>query len=129
MSGTTNDPAAATVDVVVVGGGLAGLAAAVAAADAGRTVTLLDAHGLGGRARTQDRNGYLFNTGPHALYVDGPGHRVLQGFGIDPPGRRPTPSTGRRCSAAGWACCPVARSRCCAPICCGPPASPRWPGC
>jgi len=95
MSGTTNDPAAATVDVVVVGGGLAGLAAAVAAADAGRTVTLLDAHGLGGRARTQDRNGYLFNTGPHALYVDGPGHRVLQGFGIDPAGSAPDAKHGQ----------------------------------
>jgi phytoene dehydrogenase-like protein len=89
MSGTTNDPAATTVDVVVVGGGLAGLAAAVAAADTGRTVTLLDAHGLGGRARTQDRNGYLFNTGPHAMYIDGPAHRVLKRFGIDPAGSEP----------------------------------------
>jgi phytoene dehydrogenase-like protein len=94
MSGTTNDPAATTVDVVVVGGGLAGLAAATAAADAGRTVTLLDAHGLGGRARTQDRNGYLFNTGPHAMYVDGPGHRALQGFGIDPAGSAPDTKHG-----------------------------------
>jgi phytoene dehydrogenase-like protein len=89
MSGTTNDQAATTVDVAVVGGGLAGLAAAVAAADAGRTVTLLEAHGLGGRARTTDRDGYLFNTGPHALYADGPGRRVLTGFGIDPAGSKP----------------------------------------
>jgi phytoene dehydrogenase-like protein len=89
MSGTTNDQAATTVDVVVVGGGLAGLAAAVAAADAGRSVMLLDAHGLGGRARTTDRKGFLFNTGPHALYIDGPAHRVLKGFGIDPAGSAP----------------------------------------
>lgn len=77
------------VDVVVIGGGLAGLSAAITAADAGRRVVLLDARPLGGRARSENRNGHTFNLGPHALYVGGPGHRLLRGFGIDPAGAPP----------------------------------------
>lgn len=55
-------------DVVVVGGGLAGLAAAATAAGTGASVLVLDAHRLGGRALTDEVDGYRFNRGAHALY-------------------------------------------------------------
>lgn len=78
-----------TADVVVVGGGLAGLAAAATAAGDGRRVVLLDGHPFGGRARTEERNGYVFNRGPRALYLGGAGRSILQQFGIDPTGGPP----------------------------------------
>lgn len=66
-------------DTAVIGGGLAGLAAAITAARAGRSVVLLDARtGLGGRARTVDRDGFALNEGPHALYRSGAAWRFLQ---------------------------------------------------
>lgn len=69
-------------DVVVIGGGLAGLTAAATAAGAGVEVVLLDAHGLGGRARVDRRGDYLFNRGPRALYISGAGRQVLDGLGV-----------------------------------------------
>ncbi|WP_181787827.1 FAD-dependent oxidoreductase, partial [Streptomyces phytophilus] len=58
--------------ISVIGGGLAGLAAAITAAEAGARVTLYEAHNsLGGRARTADAP-YRTNEGPHALYYRGP---------------------------------------------------------
>ncbi|PWS43403.1 FAD-dependent oxidoreductase, partial [Streptomyces sp. ZEA17I] len=60
--------------VHVVGGGLAGLTAAITAAESGARVTLYEGHRtLGGRARTAD-GPYRANEGPHALYRRGP-HR------------------------------------------------------
>lgn len=77
-------------DVVVVGGGLAGLAAAVVAGRAGRRVVVLEGAGeVGGRARSQVRDGYVLNLGPHAVYLAGAGLRVLRRLGIDPPGGVP----------------------------------------
>ncbi|MET8172297.1 NAD(P)-binding protein [Streptomyces clavifer] len=56
----------------IVGAGLAGLAAAVTAAESRAPVTLYEAHHtLGGRARTAE-GPYLTNEGPHALYRRGP---------------------------------------------------------
>ncbi|MGW1815997.1 NAD(P)-binding protein [Streptomyces sp. NPDC002125] len=56
----------------IVGGGLAGLTAAITAAESHAPVTLHEAHRtLGGRARTSD-GPYLTNEGPHALYRRGP---------------------------------------------------------
>lgn len=81
-------------DVVVVGGGIAGLAAAAYAARAGRAVTLLErASYIGGRAITEERSGYYFNLGPHALYRAGPGVKVLRELGVPIHGRVP-PSSG-----------------------------------
>lgn len=58
--------------ITVIGGGLAGLTAAITAAEAGARVTVHEAHHtLGGRARTAD-GPYRTNDGPHALYNGGP---------------------------------------------------------
>ncbi|MEU6380920.1 FAD-dependent oxidoreductase [Streptomyces sp. NPDC046909] len=58
--------------ITVIGGGFAGLTAAVAAAEAGAKVTVYEAHHtLGGRARTAE-GPYRTNDGPHALYRGGP---------------------------------------------------------
>ncbi|MGW7559416.1 NAD(P)-binding protein [Streptomyces sp. NPDC054757] len=58
--------------ITVVGGGFAGLTAAITAAEAGARVTLLEAHHtLGGRARTAE-GPYRVNEGPHAIYRGGP---------------------------------------------------------
>lgn len=57
--------------VTVVGGGLAGLTAAIACAEGGAKVRLLEAHErLGGRARSAD-GPYKANLGPHVIYKDG----------------------------------------------------------
>ncbi|AZP18693.1 FAD-binding protein [Streptomyces aquilus] len=58
--------------ITVIGGGLAGLTAAITAAEAGAKVTVHEAHHtLGGRARTAE-GPYRTNEGPHALYNGGP---------------------------------------------------------
>jgi phytoene dehydrogenase-like protein len=58
--------------IAIVGGGLAGLTAAITCAEGGARVSLHEAHTtLGGRARSSD-GPYKANFGPHALYKDGP---------------------------------------------------------
>lgn len=58
--------------VTIVGGGLAGLTAAIACAEGGARVRLLEAHEqLGGRARSKD-GPYKANLGPHVIYKNGP---------------------------------------------------------
>ena len=80
-----NDP-----EVVVVGGGLAGLTAANYVADAGYQVKLLEARSrLGGRASTDERSGFYLNQGPHALYRGGKANEVLAQLGIKPAGGPP----------------------------------------
>jgi phytoene dehydrogenase-like protein len=73
------------VDVAVVGGGLAGLAAAATAARAGSSVVLFEqAPELGGRARTRVEDGFAFNIGPHALYLNGLSLEILRDLGVEP---------------------------------------------
>ena len=61
----------------MVGGGFAGLVAAITCAEAGRQVRLLEAHHtLGGRARATTPP-YVAHDGPHVLYCDGPWWRWL----------------------------------------------------
>ncbi len=85
------------VDVVVVGAGLAGLAAASIAAGAGARVVVLEAHQPGGRATTAERDGYRLNQGPHALYLGGPAESVLRELGVAYHGAPPAgPYYGRR---------------------------------
>jgi phytoene dehydrogenase-like protein len=55
--------------ITVVGGGIAGLVASIACAEAGGDVVLVEAHArLGGRAATTS-GPWLANLGPHALYT------------------------------------------------------------
>jgi phytoene dehydrogenase-like protein len=80
-------------DVVVIGGGLGGLTASIYAARLGSSVTLVErSRVLGGRARTDVRDGFHANLGPHALYRGGPGMRVLKELGIHPAGGTPKSS-------------------------------------
>ena len=59
-------------EITVIGGGLSGLTAAIACAEGGARVHLLEARdSLGGRARSTDGD-YKANLGPHALYKGGP---------------------------------------------------------
>lgn len=59
-------------DVIVVGGGLAVLAAAAYLARAGSSVTLFEqAAVVGGRARTRKQGAFSLNQGAHALYLGG----------------------------------------------------------
>jgi len=59
-------------EITIIGGGLAGLTAAVACAESGADVVLHEAHStLGGRARTTS-GPWIAHEGPHAFYADGP---------------------------------------------------------
>jgi NAD(P)-binding Rossmann-like domain len=59
-------------EIKIIGGGLAGLTAAISAAERGDTVRLLEAHQeLGGRARSTS-GPYKANLGPHALLSNSP---------------------------------------------------------
>ena len=76
-------------DVVVVGAGLAGLAAAATTVRGGARTVVLEAHRPGGRARTTQRDGFTLNLGGHALYCNGSGRRVLADLGVEPAGSAP----------------------------------------
>jgi phytoene dehydrogenase-like protein len=66
-----------TAHISIVGGGLAGLTAAVACAENGMAVTLYEAHrGLGGRARSTAEP-FVANDGTHVFYGDGEPYRWL----------------------------------------------------
>ena len=77
------------VDVLVVGAGLAGLAAGATAARAGCDVMIVDSRVAGGRARSVERDGYVLNEGAHALYRSGPGAAVLRELGVPVTGGSP----------------------------------------
>ncbi|MBN9008137.1 MAG: FAD-dependent oxidoreductase [Rhizobiales bacterium] len=75
--------------VEIIGGGLAGLLAAIELSKNGIEVAVLEAAGqFGGRARTRDVDGFLFNRGPHALYCNGALKRELDRLGIPYSGGR-----------------------------------------
>ena len=69
-------------DVIVIGAGLAGLSAAVQAAQLGASVRVLESHELGGRAQSDERRGFTFNRGPHALFNEGEAKDLLKKLGV-----------------------------------------------
>ncbi len=81
-------------DVVVVGAGLAGIAAARLLQRRGRSVVVIDGASPGGRASTDERAGFLFNRGPHALYLGGPARRVLEDLAVPLVGGPPSSDGG-----------------------------------
>jgi phytoene dehydrogenase-like protein len=82
-------------EINVVGGGLAGLIAAITCAEAGAPVRLLEAHEeLGGRARSMP-GPYKANLGPHALLSNSPFWRWLGERDLLPQYARP-PLSGVR---------------------------------
>lgn len=107
-------------EIHVIGGGLAGLAAAAYAARAGAPVVVHETRDrLGGRATTDERDGFHVDQGPHALYRGGAAEQVLAELGIRPAGvtprvegvvvrdgelhRAPTgPASLLRTTALGW---------------------------
>lgn len=75
-------------EITVVGGGLAGLVAAIECAEGGGRVRLLEAgRELGGRARTLD-GPFRANLGAHVIYADGPSWAWLQERELLPLARR-----------------------------------------
>jgi phytoene dehydrogenase-like protein len=75
--------------ITVVGGGVAGLTAAITCAEGGADVLLLEAHDtVGGRARSSD-GPYKANLGPHAIYSGGVLWDWLSARGLMPPLARP----------------------------------------
>lgn len=77
-------------NIAVVGGGLAGLTAAAYLARDGHRVSVYErSETAGGRARTREERGLLFNQGPHALYQGGEGVAILEELGVTYTGRVP----------------------------------------
>lgn len=75
--------------ITIVGAGIAGLTAAIACAEEGAAVRLLEAHQqVGGRARSTD-GAYKANLGPHAMYDDGPFWAWMRERKILPPSCNP----------------------------------------
>jgi phytoene dehydrogenase-like protein len=85
-----------TTHISIVGGGLAGLTAAIACAEGGLAVTLHEAHHeLGGRARST-AGPYVANDGTHVFYSDGAPFRWLARRRLVQPYTRPSLPEFRR---------------------------------
>ncbi len=79
-----------TYDVAIVGAGVAGLMSAALLAKAGKSVVVLErADTIGGRGQTRNKNGFFFNIGAHAIYLQGAAYTISKKLGIDPAGKPP----------------------------------------
>ncbi|MDD9271131.1 phytoene desaturase family protein [Paenibacillus sp. GCM10023248] len=82
-------------DAAIIGGGLAGLIAAIELARGARSVVLLEKSSrMGGRAITNNKNGALLNLGGHALYRAGAAYAILKELGLRLEGGAPSPKFG-----------------------------------
>ncbi|MEU9021477.1 FAD-dependent oxidoreductase [Actinomadura sp. NPDC048394] len=89
--------------ITIIGGGLAGLTAAIACAEAGASAVLYEAHRtLGGRGRATPAP-HVAHEGAHVFYADGPHYRWLAERGFVKGLGWPSPSalTGVRFRAGG----------------------------
>ena len=67
------------VRALIIGGGLAGLSAALTATSAGHHVVALErAMRIGGRATSQPLDGFSIGYGPHLLMKNGPLHTLTK---------------------------------------------------
>jgi len=77
-------------DVAVVGGGIAGLTAAIYSGRAGKSTILIEKQErLGGRGMTNKKNGTYFNLGGHALYQSD-AYETFREFGLRLQGNQPS---------------------------------------
>src|SRR3954447_5637110 len=77
-------------EITVIGGGVAGLTAAITCAERGGAVRLFEAHqDVGGRARSTE-GPYKANLGPHAIYKGGVLWDWLSARDLMPPLAKPT---------------------------------------
>jgi phytoene dehydrogenase-like protein len=78
-------------DVLIIGGGIAGLTAAAVLSRAGKRVIVFErASAAGGYAHTQVQDGFHLNLGPHALFISGEGAATLKELGIPIDGEKPS---------------------------------------
>jgi len=77
-------------EAAIVGGGIAGLVAAIELAQAGKSVVLFEKSGqVGGRAISVRKNGATFDLGSHAIIKGGALHGIFQDLGIRMEGGSP----------------------------------------
>ncbi len=82
--------------VAVIGGGLAGLAAAVSLIDKAEVTIYEKSTVLGGRATTVQKEGYDLNQGPpQRFYIGGYAYRFLSASKLLPTGGSPNISGGK----------------------------------